>query len=101
MPKKNVKSCKNKLGKCGVIETPRQEAVIGGNLLELHFWCCDDGDDDDHHHDDHDAIMMRKIKVTIILQTLKWATTLVRVESVSTVEQSQLHSGAEMGQVTI
>ena len=54
MPKKNVKSCKNKLGKCGVIETPRQEAVIGGNLLELHFWCCDDGDDDDHHHDDHD-----------------------------------------------
>ena len=34
-------------------------------------------------------------------QTLKWATTLARVESVSTVEQSRLHSGAEMGQVAL
>ena len=55
----NVKSCKvqKKQVKCGVIETPRQQAVIGGNLLELHFSCCDDGDhddDDDDDDDDHD-----------------------------------------------
>ena len=28
------------------IGTAGQEAVIGGNLLELHYTCCDNDDDD-------------------------------------------------------
>ena len=53
----NVKTCKlPKQVICGVIETPRQEAVIGGNLLKLHFSCCDDHEDDDDNEDDDDDV---------------------------------------------
>ena len=53
---------KKKQVKCGVIETPRQEAVIGGNLLELHFSCCDDDDDNDDDNDNYNYNIIQYLR---------------------------------------